>query len=572
MVETIVGDAGVPPAEPAARPVSPGKSLPAASSSTTRTQHEQKGQQRMHRPTSVTVFGILNIVKAGFGIFLAIPSIVLFLAPADSYNPSIKMLHENPAYAAWLKLSIPLGLLSCTILLVAGIGLLCLKSWARTLSIAYAIYGICMGILSTAVGSIFLIQPFLKNHQDSQAADTAMFGLIGGGIVVCLGLIYPILLLVFMLRPTVAAAFHPSVHSQPSTQTINTNTNKPFWRGAFILVLAVLCLVLGGLATLFFLKGKPIVGTNSTKLSPSSITPSAGLVELKLKWPPGKRYVTVFDFKRKTAYLLRGRSDTIKEDFTMGTQFGLTVLQETPNGEHELELEFLSARMGIKMGDDTILDYDSANQSAADQTNGVAAVFGKIVGSKIRYFLNASNDAERLEGVGELVQRIKSVPQTDPLAGDIKNIFSAAFFEAFTNSSHFLPHQAVQPGDTWSSHFEHSVTNWGIEVWDFKVVFQNWEMHEDHNCARLELQGIMKVKPDPNSKRDETAYHPRDGVTEGVAWFDPELGQIIEADMKKDINVDKQTPVNPSGTPGAAEQMQTITTQRHEVYTIKLER
>ena len=167
----------------------------------------------MHRPTSVTVFGIQNIVKAGFGIFLAITSIVLFLAPADSNNPSIKMLHENPAYAAWLKLSIPLGLLSCTILLVAGIGLLCLKSWARTLSIAYAIYGICMGILSTAVGSIFLIQPFLKNHQDSQAADTAMFGLIGGGIVVCRGLIYPILLLLFMLRPTVAAAFHPPAHS-----------------------------------------------------------------------------------------------------------------------------------------------------------------------------------------------------------------------------------------------------------------------------------------------------------------------------------------------------------------------
>jgi hypothetical protein len=124
------------------------------------------------------------------------------------------MLIENPAYAAWLKFSIPLGLLSCTILLVAGIGLLWLKSWARTLSIAYAIYGICMGILATAVGSIFMILPFFKNHQDSQAAATAMFGLVGGAICVCLGLIYPILLLLFMLRPTVAAAFHPPAQPQ----------------------------------------------------------------------------------------------------------------------------------------------------------------------------------------------------------------------------------------------------------------------------------------------------------------------------------------------------------------------
>jgi hypothetical protein len=79
----------------------------------------------------------------------------------------------------------------------------------------------------------------------------------------------------------------------------------------------------------------------------------------------------------------------------------------------------------------------------------------------------------------------------------------------------------------------------------------------------------MKVKPDPNSKRDETAYHACDGVFEGVAWFDPELGQFIENDMKMDINVDKQ-PRNPSGTPDAAG-MQPITTQRHEAYTTKLE-
>ena len=364
----------------------------------------------------------------------------------------------------------------------------------------------------------------------------------------------------------------PPAHSQTSTQIMNTNTNKSFWRGAFILVLAVPCLVLGGLAILFFLKEKPIVGTNSTKLSQFSITPSAGLVELKLKWPPGKRYVLNFDLKQNTAFLLRGRSNTVKEDITMGNQVGLTVLQETPDGGHELELEFLSARMGMKMGDDSILDYNSANQSAADKTNGAAAVFGKIVGSKLRYFLNASNDPERLEGVSEVVQRIKSVPYTDPLTDGIKNIFGAAFFQQSTNTSPFLPRHAVQPGDTWPSHTEYPVATVGIEVLDCKIVFQNWEMHENHNCARLELQGTMKVKPDPNLNRDETHYHPRDGVSEGVAWFDPELGQIIETDLKDDVNVDKKTSMDASGHPLATDQMQTITTQRHQVYTIKLER
>ena len=302
----------------------------------------------------------------------------------------------------------------------------------------------------------------------------------------------------------------------------------------------------------------------------ASAPPSAGLVDLKLKWPPGEHCVVDFDFKQNTAFLLQGRTNTVEEDITLGNQLGFTVVQETPGGGHELELKFLSARMGIQMGDNPMLDYNSADKSAADQTNGVAAVFREMVGSHLRYFLNSSNVAERLDGVDELVRRIQSVPQADPLTDGLKNMFNAAYFGCFTNADIFLPHQAVQPGDTWLSHVEYPVASTGIEVWDCKVVFQSWEMHESHRCARLELQGVMKVKPDANSRRDETAYHARDGVSGGVAWFDPELGQFIEIDIKKDINVDKQ-PRNPGGTPDAAGQMQPITTQRHQAFSTRLE-
>jgi serine/threonine protein kinase len=305
---------------------------------------------------------------------------------------------------------------------------------------------------------------------------------------------------------------------------------------------------------------------------PAAVAPPAGLVELKMKWPPGKRYVMDFDLKQNTAFLLRGRTNTVREDITMGSQVGLTVLQATPGGGHELELEFLSARMGIKLDDDMLLDYDSVHPSAADQTNGAAAVFEKIIGAKIRFSLNASNDTERMEGAAELAQAIQSVPRTNSLTGDLKRAFGPAFLEEFTNVTPFLPRQAVQPGDTWSTHFEHPVTGVGLEVLDNKVVFQNWEMRANHRCARLELQGILNVKSDPNYKRDETTYRTRDGVAQGVVWFDPELGQVIEAVSKNDINIDKQVPVNPTETPDAAGPTQTITTQKHEVYTLKLAR
>jgi hypothetical protein len=141
----------------------------------------------MQRPTSVTVFGILNIVFAVFGVFGLIASIALFFMPAGSNNPVVRIMHENPAYSAWLKICIPLGLLSCAALLAAGMGLLCLKSWARTLSIAYAIYAILFGLLGTAVNFMFLIRPMLGQAQQQHGpeAAAAIGGAIGGSVGGC---------------------------------------------------------------------------------------------------------------------------------------------------------------------------------------------------------------------------------------------------------------------------------------------------------------------------------------------------------------------------------------------------
>jgi hypothetical protein len=180
------------------------------------TQHNRKGQQRMQRPTSVTVFGILNIVFAAFGLFGLIASIALFFLPADSNNPVIKLIHESPGYAMWLKICIPLGVLSCSALLAAGIGLLYLKSWARILSIIYAIYAIVFGITGMVVNFIFMVQPMLEQARQEQGPEAAAAtgGAIGGTIGGCFGLIYPILLLIFMTRPKVAAAFRPPAPPQ----------------------------------------------------------------------------------------------------------------------------------------------------------------------------------------------------------------------------------------------------------------------------------------------------------------------------------------------------------------------
>jgi hypothetical protein len=164
----------------------------------------------MQRPTSVTVFGILNIVFAAFGIFGMLATLVLFLPHSGaSHNPVIQLIQDSPAYAAWLEFSMAIGAVAAMALLAAGIGLLLLKPWARIVSIIYAIYAIVMTIVGTVVNYFLMVRPLLEQAQQQHgtAAAGAIGGAVGGAIGGCFGLIYPILLLVFMHRANVVAAF-----------------------------------------------------------------------------------------------------------------------------------------------------------------------------------------------------------------------------------------------------------------------------------------------------------------------------------------------------------------------------
>lgn len=165
----------------------------------------------MQRPTSVTVFGVLNIAFAAFGFIGTLASMALFMMPGNSSNPVLKIMQDSPAYAAWIKVSIPLGLLACGALLAAGIGLMLLKPWARQLTIGYAIYALGFGVIGMVVNFLFLIRPMLQQAREQHGAEAAgaIGGAIGGSVGGCLGMIYPILLLVFMFRPNVMAAFRP---------------------------------------------------------------------------------------------------------------------------------------------------------------------------------------------------------------------------------------------------------------------------------------------------------------------------------------------------------------------------
>lgn len=314
-----------------------------------------------------------------------------------------------------------------------------------------------------------------------------------------------------------------------------------------------------------------LVGCNkSDKLGESStFTTPTGPLELKLKFPQGERIVQDMDMKQTSEISIPGQPAPTKQDTTMGMEYGLTVLQAAPDGGHEVEMEFLSARMKTTMAGRTMLDYDSTRKSATDKSNPLASIYGKIVGSKIRFFLDATNGVERIEGVDEMMSRLQAGATPADLA-PLKSIYTEGYFKQLMQANQYMPARAVQPGDTWPVQIEIPMGMIGNLVLNYDFTFKSWEMHGKRNCARLEFSGTIKSTPDTNASPTGMSINILGGDSSGISWFDPEIGKTIDTTMNQDLNMVIRLPMNQLGTRGGAGQMQTLTNQMTQFQNIKL--
>jgi hypothetical protein len=167
-------------------------------------------QNEARRPTTLTVFGILNIVFGGLGL-MCTPISLLILFFGNMQDPGSRIMRESRLFVTWTAIASPLGFIMAGVLLAAGIGLLSCRNWARLASIVYGIYGIVMGIAGGIITAVTVAAPLLQVHTQGPQAAGAIGGAIGGIAGSCCGLGYPIVLLIFMMRPGVKAACARSV-------------------------------------------------------------------------------------------------------------------------------------------------------------------------------------------------------------------------------------------------------------------------------------------------------------------------------------------------------------------------
>jgi hypothetical protein len=186
----------------------------------------------MNRPTSVTVFGILNIVFGVLGLCGMVFTIAILFGGFDvgADNPVMEIMEGNAFLDVYQKAGIALGFIATIALIAAGIALLQMRRWGRTVSIVYACYAILSTLVGIVINFFFLMMPMLERAGDAAGPERAglVGGAVGGTLGGCVGLIYPVLLLYFMLRPNVRAAFEPFPFDQSDGVRPFTESGNPY--------------------------------------------------------------------------------------------------------------------------------------------------------------------------------------------------------------------------------------------------------------------------------------------------------------------------------------------------------
>jgi len=167
------------------------------------------------RPTVVTVFGILNLVFGIMGMICTPFSLLVLLIPQPPNappNPALDLM-KSPGYAQGLPIMVAVGMLTSLLLTIAGVGLLKVRGWGRSLSNLYVGAFVVTAIGNLAFNYMNLYAPLLEQARkanDPQALTAATMQLIIGIGGLCVGAIYPLLLAIFMNRPKVIEALRQS--------------------------------------------------------------------------------------------------------------------------------------------------------------------------------------------------------------------------------------------------------------------------------------------------------------------------------------------------------------------------
>ena len=164
------------------------------------------------RPTSVTVFAIINIILCGLGVLGTIFWIInkLGLIPQPPEKDVLTLAMENSAvFQRFSDITTVVGLFTIILSLAASIAMFSLKPWSRNVTIGLGVYGVVLIITSYAIQYFVIWTPLLADvtGTDMIIVKAAM---IVGGVISAIFIGYDLLMIFMLSRPVVVDAFTPA--------------------------------------------------------------------------------------------------------------------------------------------------------------------------------------------------------------------------------------------------------------------------------------------------------------------------------------------------------------------------
>jgi hypothetical protein len=169
------------------------------------------------RPTSVTVIAIIAIILGGLGVLGLLCTLPQYLGVKLAPNPVMDAMRNDRVLFWFMIISMAIGTVLAVIQLWGGIGALTLKPAARSALIWYAIVYLVTGTIGLILNVTIINartqeavnKSLASNPQlNSPAMKTSMqMVTYGGHCFAAVLLIWPVIILYFMTRPHVKAAF-----------------------------------------------------------------------------------------------------------------------------------------------------------------------------------------------------------------------------------------------------------------------------------------------------------------------------------------------------------------------------
>ena len=267
-----------------------------------------------------------------------------------------------------------------------------------------------------------------------------------------------------------------------------------------------------------------------------------GAVLLKVKWPMGNRYVYRLDLDQQSTNKIPQAPTPIQQNVTMAMTYALSVVKETPEGEHDLEMSFLANEMEVKMGGQTLISFDSKENPKDAPPNPMTASLRKMIGSKLRMQLAADGKVKEVVGLDEWVNNVAG-DNGGPMTQMLNQQFNEAFFRQITDFGKGLSSAPVQPGQSWPFKMEIPAGTVGKIAIDATIKLKRWEEHESHHCALLETKGTMKGTASATGPMGKMSLET--GKITGTSWFDPELGALVDSSSDQSMRIKGEMPAPP---------------------------